>query len=465
MIQPLRAERHKGVGLIAEGRYGFARKVLFVPIGIGEFAIAQRWYPIVFIDNDGLMPVAVLGIEEGDNLYINDAGEWRRSAYIPTLINSHPFTASALSETGQRSLLVDEGSPNLVDLATHPDAIRLFDDGGQPLAPVQQAINLCVAIENGRQKTAAFVQELQSGNFLKDVDITITMPGAVQRIVGAKIIDERRIQGMSRYRMTEWCQKGWYSAATFQTASLLSMNMLAELYKERHNLVLPAGEKIQISVLDRPDTTPPEQMVPGQQASPQASANIRIDCGDFVARTARPDDIDESFIAWMSSDEVKAGLNLAELGMDVADFQNFLKIFDGRDRFFLLIEKADGSQTVGFFTVDLNRSHKTGLVTAGTRNDLDIKVPVLRAIGPRIAKYFFDFQNVDKLSSLILGSNAKMLANLNPNFNTDLIEEPSFRPEARLRDECLQTNGKRTDLIVFSAYRTPPKPLPKSARL
>jgi len=53
----------------------FCRKVNAVPISYSEFAVACRDYPLAFITTDqskAFLPVAVLGVTGGENLFLRD---------------------------------------------------------------------------------------------------------------------------------------------------------------------------------------------------------------------------------------------------------------------------------------------------------------------------------------------------------------------------------------------------------
>ena len=55
-------------GLTSPKGYEFAKGAVAVPIGISEFPLAARHYPIVF-DATDLVPVVVLGVKGGTNLF------------------------------------------------------------------------------------------------------------------------------------------------------------------------------------------------------------------------------------------------------------------------------------------------------------------------------------------------------------------------------------------------------------
>lgn len=99
-----------------------------VPLGASEFALALRDYPIVFLEKTADAPleaVAILGMHEGQNLFVMPDGRWDRRTYIPAFVRRYPFSMVS-SRTGARTICVD------------PDAIAddgevLFDASGTPM--------------------------------------------------------------------------------------------------------------------------------------------------------------------------------------------------------------------------------------------------------------------------------------------------------------------------------------------
>ena len=104
-----------------------------VPLGASEFGLAMRDYAIVFLrrEHDGvLQAMAILGMKEGENLYVMPDGRWDRRTYVPAYIRRYPFHVDV--GPSERSIWVD---PHAV---VDPDAAgaqgeRLFDDAGAPL--------------------------------------------------------------------------------------------------------------------------------------------------------------------------------------------------------------------------------------------------------------------------------------------------------------------------------------------
>ena len=110
----------------------FSLNLHAVPLGASELAFALRDYPIVFQQrkaDGGFEAVALLGIQEGQNLFVMPDGRWDRRTYIPAYIRRYPFCVHTVrhdSRPAERLIYVDPWS--LADNGT-----RLFDDAGVPL--------------------------------------------------------------------------------------------------------------------------------------------------------------------------------------------------------------------------------------------------------------------------------------------------------------------------------------------
>jgi hypothetical protein len=109
---------------------GFCRTINAIALSWGEFIAAAREYPIVFAggNESAFVPVAVLGLTDGQNLYVNDQGEWDRASYVPAFVRRYPFCIARLSVDGQeraeRMVCVEKA---YVDA----QGIALYDASGQ----------------------------------------------------------------------------------------------------------------------------------------------------------------------------------------------------------------------------------------------------------------------------------------------------------------------------------------------
>mgnify|MGYP002144979420 CR=1 FL=1 len=63
------------------------------PLTVTEFANAALSFPIIFV-GDEKTPVAALGLNAGENLFIDAEGAYDTGVYIPAYIRRYPFVFS-----------------------------------------------------------------------------------------------------------------------------------------------------------------------------------------------------------------------------------------------------------------------------------------------------------------------------------------------------------------------------------
>ncbi len=97
------------------------------PLLLQEFPAAAPFYPIFFLkagDQEVYSPVAVFGLQEGQNLFMNN-GEWQ-GQYIPAALSAYPFTLAQSSDE-QLVLCVNEQANNV----SRTEGEALFNAEGQ----------------------------------------------------------------------------------------------------------------------------------------------------------------------------------------------------------------------------------------------------------------------------------------------------------------------------------------------
>ena len=74
-LAPVNKERHAGKKIRQIEGFGFASDFHIASLMVHEFVRAAGIYPVVFLEdkeNDRFRPVALLGLEAGENLFIGD---------------------------------------------------------------------------------------------------------------------------------------------------------------------------------------------------------------------------------------------------------------------------------------------------------------------------------------------------------------------------------------------------------
>jgi len=132
----------------------FCRALNAVAVSVGEFGAAARDYPIVFASLDrgkSFAPVVVVGLAQGTNLFIDEAGRWDRGAYLPAFVRRYPFCISKLYVDGEPKT---ERVVCVAKACIDPAGTALFDANGAPSARWQAAERLLSGYEADLDRTA-----------------------------------------------------------------------------------------------------------------------------------------------------------------------------------------------------------------------------------------------------------------------------------------------------------------------
>lgn len=216
-------------GLTEPKGYGFAREALAVPIGVSEFPLAARHYPIMFAAVD-LAPVVVLGVKGGTNLFVEPDGSWRPGHYIPGYVRQYPFTLTAMPDCVEPMLAIDTDSDRFVQDVDHAaGASRFFDDEGAPTETVRTAMQVCQAYRDDCQRAEAFARALRQAELLVPRQAsTKRRSGSSAGLDGLLDIDERVFRTLSISTVAQWHGDCWLVLIALALASAHNWETLAD---------------------------------------------------------------------------------------------------------------------------------------------------------------------------------------------------------------------------------------------
>jgi hypothetical protein len=141
-----------------------------IPVTIDEFALVQRHYPIIFSDAEKPVPLALMGLNAGINVFFDDEGELREPAYVPAYIRRYPYLLARLSPDADQLSLCFDPSSGLV--TEDGEGMALFD-GEQPSEHTKGVLQFCEQFEQAGMRTQQFVDELLKLDLLMDGEVAI----------------------------------------------------------------------------------------------------------------------------------------------------------------------------------------------------------------------------------------------------------------------------------------------------
>jgi len=200
-----------------------------VPLTAEEFIQAQRDYPIIFSAGDQPVPLALMGLNEGVNTFIDDEGKPIGDFYLPAYARRYPFLLARLTPEAEELSLCFDPTADLI--GAFDDGEPLFGDDGQPAAPVQGALQFCEQFEQAGARTQAFMDELQKHDLLMDGEVAITQaadPDKPYVYRGFRMVNEEKLRELAPDVLQEWTKNGLLALLFAHLFSLDRMRVVFE---------------------------------------------------------------------------------------------------------------------------------------------------------------------------------------------------------------------------------------------
>jgi hypothetical protein len=188
--------------------FNFAARAQSVPIGITEFEAAAQHFPILFTTGPNPVPVALLGLREGENLFVRSDGTWQSDAYVPAYVRAFPFIF--VEDAGNKSLFV--GMEPDADHIRADAGMPLFEDG-RPSPTLNEAVQFCQAFREAVTAAANFGRALEKAKLLEEEEATVNFTiGGTARIRGFKIVKAERLAEVDDATFLDWRRMGYLNA-------------------------------------------------------------------------------------------------------------------------------------------------------------------------------------------------------------------------------------------------------------
>jgi len=202
-----------------------------IPVTVDEFPLLARHYPIIFASGENAVPLALMGLTEGVNTFIDaDGMPLDENVYIPAYIRRYPFLLARLRpETDELSLCFD---PALDSIGDFEDGERLFDDEGNPTEATKAILQFCEQFETAGQRTGAFLEDLKKSGLLMDGEVAIQPEGVDKPFIyrGFQMVDEEKLRELRGDELRKMNQNGMLPLLF---AHLFSLSQIRDLFSRQ----------------------------------------------------------------------------------------------------------------------------------------------------------------------------------------------------------------------------------------
>lgn len=170
---PVSLSHHRGCSYQPRKGYAYTEAENLAPVLLAELYSVLPHFVIAFAPvNKNLLPVAILGVEEKQNLYVQKDGMWL-AAYVPACFRSEPFRLLS-DDKGQKVLAIrreaigSEGQP-------------LFTDSDE--LAVQDVLNFLSGCEHNRAQTLKAAAKLEEVGVLEPLELSVPVDGEPTRLL------------------------------------------------------------------------------------------------------------------------------------------------------------------------------------------------------------------------------------------------------------------------------------------
>ena len=221
----LNKETHKDLKIKPlENNFEFAKGTNSVILAGVEFTEAAKEYPIVFAQaGESVVPVALLGLRNEENLYVTDEGKWD-ARYVPAFVRRYPFVLAQTQDSNQRVVCVDEDFAGFND----KEGQALFEEG-EPSQLLKQAIEFLEEYQRQYVRTETFVQRLRDNDLLMSLNAKVDLVDGTQfGLTGLLAVDEKKLLQLSDEKALEFFKSGELAWVYCHLMSLGCMSRLVD---------------------------------------------------------------------------------------------------------------------------------------------------------------------------------------------------------------------------------------------
>lgn len=235
-FQPLNKETHKNVKIQSISNVQDLAEQHALGVVVQEFALAGNQYPIAFVKDksDSFFPVAILGLEQGKNLFVSEDNKWD-GMYMPARYTHKPF--SVIPNPDDKNLYgiaIDVDS----EVVSDSEGEALFNEDGSESEYLEKRKSALMSYVENEQMTKAFVALLVKYDLLSAQNISVKVQGKEYVLNGLNIVDEKKLNALSDEDFLDIRKHGFLGPIF---AHLGSMHQVTNLI-QRQAKVLSAAE-------------------------------------------------------------------------------------------------------------------------------------------------------------------------------------------------------------------------------
>ncbi len=229
---PLQKDKHAKLKVTESSDFRRYKDKHLIPLVIQDFYTLASEFSLVFVKNNDLdefLPVAIMGLRNGQNLYCRS--EHWPAPVAPVNFGNSPFTIARTDDTGdQMIVLVDEESP----LLSETTGEALFTESGERSEYLTRRMDALVKVAHQSEDMRAVCKFLADKKLLATQQVQLQHRPDAQRynIDGIYTVDEKALNALSDEDFLQLRKQGLLALIYAHLASLQQLRRISQMQYE-----------------------------------------------------------------------------------------------------------------------------------------------------------------------------------------------------------------------------------------
>lgn len=228
-VHPVTPQRHAGKAWRQPDSLRFAASLQVVELTARDVIGALSYTCCAFmVDANGFLPVAVLGLDKDQNLFVDAAGRWLGRS-LPAVFNHYPFKLGKLDED-RLVLSFNEGSGLLVDSG---QGAPFFGSDGGPSEQARTKLAELVQYEKEMQLTRSQCTKLEEAGLFEPWPLQVQQEQVTRTLEGLYKINEPAMNALAPADFAALRDSGALILAYGQLFSMQHVQQLGRMAQRR----------------------------------------------------------------------------------------------------------------------------------------------------------------------------------------------------------------------------------------
>jgi hypothetical protein len=220
-IKLINKEEDKNLKVNEVKDYSYAKETAKCVVGVSELFKASMSYPILFTaQNENYNAIALMGLKDGNNLFIDKEGNFKEDTYTPLFLRTYPFVF--VQDEDKHHLGYDSDAKAI----NRKSGQSIFSKDGENTKYLDGVVEFLTISQNSIKSLNIFIKQLDEAGVLKKEILNVANGKYI--IDGFYQVDEEKLNNLDKYILRDLVKSGAYKIAI---AHLLSYNNFEKLVK------------------------------------------------------------------------------------------------------------------------------------------------------------------------------------------------------------------------------------------